>query len=94
MSFGVEFDKRAEVQLALCGLSDAVIDELDRLFDTELSQSPTQHLRSVGNTLQYACRVVEHSSLPILHFFLFRVRYRMDEEGLIIWDCHHFPMRA
>ena len=94
MSYGVEFDKRAETILYSWDLPLAVYEEMERRLEIELSLDPKKYLRNIGKALQYSCRVVEQGDEPKVHCFLFRVRYSQDEQTLIIWDCFHFPFRA
>ncbi|MBY0523029.1 MAG: hypothetical protein K2R98_06505 [Gemmataceae bacterium] len=87
MSYGVEFDEKAEIAFYSWNLPIDVIDEIERRFVEELSERPTKVLRDVGGSMQYVCRVPGHVGV-------FHVRYSMDEETLIIWNCFHFPLRS
>src|SRR5438876_10860117 len=87
MSYGVECNKRAETELYSWNLPLAVYVEIERRLATELSEEPTRFLRNIGKAMQYTCRIIEQGSAPIVHIFLFRVRYSRDEQALIIWDC-------
>ncbi len=90
MSYGVEFDEHARTQFFSWGFPPDVYDTIESRMAIELSENPTKHLRDIGGAMQYVCRVVCDGN-PLV--CLFRVRYSMDEEYLIVWDCHCFPFR-
>jgi len=90
MSYGVDFDEHAYNQFYSWGLPLDVYEGIERRMEIELSEHPTKYLRDVGGTMQYRCRFT-HKGSP--HLCLFRVRYSVDEQTLIIWDCHCFPLR-
>ena len=90
MSYGIEFDESTATHFYSWGLPIGVYEEIERRMEVELSEHPTRFLRDVGGAMQYTCRF-SHQDKP--HVCLFRVRYSIDEQTLIIWDCHYFPFR-
>ena len=90
MSYGVEFDPKAETYIYSWDLDEVLCNEVYRHLDEELSERPTKYLRDVGGTMQYSCRVLHNG---VQHLFVFRVRYSQSEETLIIWQCFYYPLR-
>jgi hypothetical protein len=95
MSYAIEIDDAVREKMALWNLPAPVIDELQRKFDAELGLDPARHLRDVVapiRAMQYNCRLIQQGDRPVVHSFIFRVRYSQDESTLIIWDAFYHPL--
>jgi len=92
MSYGVDFDERAQAEFYSWDLPIELYDEIERLLVEELSMNPTRYLRhvpKVPNAMEYICRITWQGQR---HMFFFRVKYHADEETLLIKQCSHLPL--
>jgi hypothetical protein len=94
MSYGVEFDDQAASEFYSWDLPIELYEEIERHLAEELSIQATLYLRSVPRVpeaMEYALRITWQGER---HVFFFRVKYRTDEETLLIKQCSHFPLRG
>ncbi len=91
MSLSVEVPAAVERQMADWGLPNALLLEVYRRLDQDLPRdAATKGLRRVYGPVDdyiWSFAFQDPADPHCQHFFLFTIRYRQDETGLVVTNC-------
>jgi hypothetical protein len=97
MSFSIDLPGPIKQKIANWNLSSRLINEiLEHLYE-ELAEKPLAYLHNVpepAGHLQYSFIVLADGDPPRDYLFEFSIRYRADEETLVIFACDYLQIES